>query len=198
MKFQKINSTANAYLFKNATLSLPTQQPAISTIFDGKLVYLGFKDYGFHPMIQVLEKTNEQLYFFPKDVTQKGNDSTNFIADSNHSNAVGVFSEQQVNQAYQNSGTKFNLGDWLKSEGGKKIVNDSISLGLDLIRDKAIKNPTQTTPTPGSYQPLPEDDNKNKPSTDFWTPLTIGITAVSVIVLGAIAFKYIPKKKITK
>lgn len=214
-QYRKINASAKAYNFINAKLALPTNQPKITNLFNGKLVFLGFKNYGFQPMIKVLGTGNEEYFFFPKDVEQiraatnynraivplpkltnaspnGGTDMQDFRSTyTQFSNATGEFSPEDVQSAYKNSGSKMSFNEWIQSEQGKKLVNDSLQLAFQLINKNNSTNNQGT-----SYQNTEED---NEPQKEFTIlkmhPLTFTIVALSTAVIGIIAFSYFSNKK---
>lgn len=218
-KYRKINASAKAYNFINAKLALPTSQPKIGGMFPGKLVFLGFKNYGFQPMIKVLgTAANEEYFFFPKDVEEirastnynraivplpkltnaspnGGTDMQDFRSTyTQFSNATGEFSPEDVQSAYKNSGSKMSFNDWIQSDQGKKLVNDSLQLAFQLINKNNLPKNQGT-----SYQNTEED---NEPQKEFTIlkmhPLTFTILALSTAVIGIIAFSYLSKNKISK
>lgn len=214
-QYRKINASAKAYNFINAKLALPTNQPKITNLFNGKLVFLGFKNYGFQPMIKVLGTGNEEYFFFPKDVEQTraatnynraivplpkltnaspngGTDMQDFRSTyTQFSNATGEFSQQEVQNAYQNSGSKMSFNEWIQSEQGKKLVNDSLQLAFQLINKN---NPTNNQALPS--QNTDEDNQTQKEFTILkMHPLTFTIVALSTTVIGIIAFSYFSNKK---
>lgn len=214
-QYRKINASAKAYNFINAKLALPTNQPKITNLFNGKLVFLGFKNYGFQPMIKVLGTGNEEYFFFPKDVEQTraatnynraivplpsltnaspkgGTDMQDFRSTyTQFSNATGEFSPEDVQSAYKNSGSKMSFNEWIQSEQGKKLVNDSLQLAFQLINKN---NPTNNQALPS--QNTDEDNQTQKEFTILkMHPLTFTIVALSTAVIGIIAFSYLSNKK---
>ena len=222
MRYKKIIPNAKVYTFTKAKLSLPETNPTVPNVFNGKLVYLGFKDYGFQPMIKVLDvDTSESLFFFPKDVMQidineNFNYGVNNLPKTTHvksvidygfgemqelypqysaangtNTQVGEFSASDVEQKYQQSGSKLSFGDWLKSDQGKKLVNDSLTLAFSLL-NKNNNNTNTANPTEGN-------NNNNNTHSDKgfeilnMKPLTFALVSIGTITAIVLAIKYIPK-----
>lgn len=221
MKYKQTTPNAKAYTFTKAKLGLPETNTTVPNVFNGKLVYLGFKDYGFQPMIKVLD-TSEPLYFFPKDVSEVEGSAFNYgvntlpqtsrvantvdygfsemrntymqVSDFSGTNtSIGEFNSAEVEEKYKQSGSKLNFGEWIKSDQGKKLVNDSLSLAFSLLN----KNNNQNT------QPPVNNEQNNTPSDKGFTilkmkPLTFTLVAVGTIAAIVLAVKYIPQIKSTK
>lgn len=216
MRYKITSPNAKAYTFKKAKLALSENNPMVPNVFNGKLVYLGFKDHGFQPMIKVIG-TSEPIYFFPKDVSEQ-NDGFDYGVDNmpttkeastnqvdslrqfknlypQYSNstgdnrALGEFTSSEVEEQYKKSGSKLSFGEWIQSEQGKKLVNDSLSLAFSLLNKNNPSNqPTSNTNTPTKQ--LTEDS-------DFtilnMKPLTFTLVSVVTIAAIVLAVKYIPK-----
>ncbi|PIZ52156.1 hypothetical protein COY27_01110 [Candidatus Woesearchaeota archaeon CG_4_10_14_0_2_um_filter_33_13] len=216
MKYKKTTPTAKAYTFSKAKLSLPTNEPVVPNVFNGKLVYLAFKDYGFQPMIKVENvQSKEPIYYFPKDVIELKNDGFEYRLDNmpltrkasshtavyegfedfkqmypQYSSVTGEFTPSQVEDQYKKSGSKLSFGEWIKSEDGKKLVNDSLTLAFALLN----KNQQQQQQT-GVQTNM--NNNELKPEKEFtilkMKPLTFALVSLATIGAIVLAIKYIPK-----
>jgi hypothetical protein len=114
--------------------------------------------------------------------------------------SVFVVSAEAMQQAYEESGSSKKYEEWINSESGKAIAQAVAQFANILVNKPTSDIPsgeTQTneTPTGGGDN---KNDDKPKSETKIFgmTPVTFGLVAVGVIIIGSIVtYKIIKSKK---